>query len=71
MSALLASGAGHRVRWDWRSGCAIHTNTGAAAEVLPILGVHLKPGESVVVRWIPGETAYTVELLRANSLVVA
>lgn len=69
MAALLASeceamGNGCVRKIDWRcvSGRAVYTNGGSDTEIIHPFGVPVQRGESVVVTWLPGETAYTVEL---------
>jgi len=55
----------HRdVRWNCVSGRAVYTNAGAEEERIEPLGVSLQGGHSVAVSWMPGETAYTVEVFR-------
>jgi hypothetical protein len=62
------NGENHVVRWDWVSGRALYTNTGMDAEHIEPLGVSLMAGHTVAVYWMPGETAYTVEVYRQNEL---
>jgi hypothetical protein len=50
------------VRWDCVLGRAVYTNHGAEEETIEPLGVCLQRGHTVAVSWIPGETAYTVEI---------
>ena len=50
------------VPWDCVSGRAIYTNDGAATEFIEPLGVSLERGETLAVTWLPGETAYTMEV---------
>jgi hypothetical protein len=60
----LASGNGerHAVRWSCVSGRAVYTNAGADPELIQPLGVRLQGGHTLAVRWMPGETAYTMEV---------
>ncbi len=67
MAALIASEAGRRIRWEWLSGRAVYTNGGTDTEVIEPFGVPVQGGESISVTWLPGETAYTVELCGPNS----
>ena len=62
------NGENHNVRWDWVSGRAIYTNAGMDAERIEPLGVSLMAGHTVAVYWLPGETAYTVEVYRQTEL---
>jgi hypothetical protein len=62
------AGENHAVRWDWVSGRALYTNAGRGAERIEPLGVSLKAGHTVAVYWMPGETAYTVEVYRQTEL---
>jgi hypothetical protein len=50
------------VPWDCVSGRAVYTNDGAAAEFIEPLGINLERGETLAVSWLPGETAYTMEV---------
>jgi len=59
-----ANGEERAVRWNCISGRAVYTNRGADVEFIEPLGVRLQGGHSVAVSWIPGETAYTVEVFR-------
>jgi len=58
------NGRDHVVRWNCVSGRAVYTNRGVEVEVIEPLGVHLQGGHTIAVSWVPGETAYTVEVLR-------
>jgi hypothetical protein len=60
----VAGGEDHMVRWDHVSGRALYTNSGSETETIEPLGVRLQQGHTVAVSWIPGETAYTVEIYR-------
>jgi hypothetical protein len=60
----LANGEERVVRWSHVRGRAVYTNAGADAEVIQPFGIHLEGGHTVAVSWIPGETAYTVEVFR-------
>jgi len=61
-----ARGFGHAVRWDCVSGRAVYTNCGSEAETIQPLGVQLQGGHTLAVSWLPGETAYTVEVFAAS-----
>ena len=60
------NGEDHAVRWDCVSGRAVYTNSGADTETIHPLGVSLEGGQSLAVYWMPGETAYTVEVYGQN-----
>jgi hypothetical protein len=62
------NGEHHAVRWRWDSGRAVYTNAGEEAEHIEPLGVRLKGGHTMAVYWMPGETAYTVEVYRQKEL---
>ena len=62
------NGEYHAVRWQWDSGRAVYTNAGEDAEHIEPLGVRLKGGHTMAVYWMPGETAYTVEVYRQKEL---
>ena len=75
LAALIASrcaaaveGALHAVEWSHVQGRAIYTNSGAETELIEPLGVRLAGGDTVAVSWQPGETAYTVEVIRQREL---
>jgi hypothetical protein len=52
----------HEVRWQRRAGRAVYTNFGGCSETIEPLGVVLQAGETLAVYWIPGDTAYTLEV---------
>jgi hypothetical protein len=56
------------VRWRWASGRALYTNSGRDEEHIEPLGVSLLGGHTMSVCWMPGETAYTVEVYRQTEL---
>ena len=58
------NGENHAVRCNWVSGRALYTNAGRDAEHIEPLGVSLMGGHTMAVYWMPGETAYTVEVYR-------
>ena len=60
------NGVHHAVRWNWISGRAVYTNAGRDAEHIEPLGVSLLGGHTMAVYWMPGETAYTVEVYRQS-----
>jgi hypothetical protein len=62
------NGEYHAVRWNWVSGRAIYTNAGRDAEHIEPLGVSLLGGHTMAVYWMPGDTAYTVEVYRQTGL---
>jgi hypothetical protein len=61
-------GKHHVVRWNWVSGRALYTNPGRDAEHIEPLGVSLLGGHTLAVYWIPGDTAYTVEVYLQREL---
>jgi hypothetical protein len=61
-----ANGENHAIRWDCVSGRAEYTNRGGDAERIEPLGVSLMGGETLAVCWMPGETAYTLEVYAEN-----
>jgi hypothetical protein len=71
MAALIASrcqatspGSDRMVNWRCVSGRALYTNGDSEVETIQPFGVPLRRGETVAVSWLPGDTAYTVELYR-------
>ncbi len=66
--AATVEGGIHAVEWNHVRGRAIYTNSGAETEMIHPLGVRLAGGDTVAVSWIPGETAYTVEVIRHPEL---
>ena len=63
-----SNGENHAVRWSLVSGRAVYTNDGRDAEHIEPLGVSLMGGHTMAVYWMPGETAYTVEVYRRKEL---
>ena len=55
------------VGWQWQGGRAIYTNADANPVAIQPLGVTLYGGETLSVTWIPGETAYTLDVERSRS----
>ena len=75
LAALIAArcqatgnGLERAVRWSHVAGRALYTNAGADPEQIEPFGIQLEGGHTVVVSWIPGETAYTVEVYRPYAL---
>jgi len=75
MAALLATpcqavanGEDRAVRWDCASGRAMYTNSSGETEFIQPLGVRLQGGDTLAVSWMPGETAYTLEVYNGNYL---
>jgi len=62
------NGEDHAVRWSCVSGRALYTNAGADAELIQPLGVRLQGGQTLAVYWLPGQTAYTVEVYRQDEM---
>ncbi len=62
----VSNGKDHDVRWSCVSGRAVYTNAGADTEFIQPLGVCLRGGHTVAVSWIPGETAYTMEVYQPD-----
>ena len=56
------NGENREIRWDCVSGRAVYTNCGGDAERIEPLGVSLMGGQTLAVYWMPGETAYTLEV---------
>jgi hypothetical protein len=48
--------------WQAVAGKALYTNFGSHAENIEPLGVSLAAGDTLAVYWLPGETAYTLEV---------
>lgn len=74
MAALLATpcqavvnGQDHDVRWDCASGRAMYTNSSESTEFIQPLGVRLEGGDTLAVSWMPGETAYTLEVYNRST----
>ena len=61
-------GEQHAVRWSLVAGRAVYTNVGREPEHIEPLGVRLLGGHTMAVYWMPGETAYTVEVYRQREL---
>jgi hypothetical protein len=66
--AAAVEGGIHAVEWNHIRGRAIYTNAGVETETIQPLGVRLGGGDTVAVSWLPGETAYTVEVIRQPEL---
>lgn len=71
LAALMASrcqatraGEGSTVSWKSVSGKALYTNAGMDIEMIQPLGVALAGGHTLAVSWIPGDTAYTLEVFQ-------
>jgi hypothetical protein len=71
LSALIATacearrnGKIHAVNWSMVAGRAVYTNSGGEAEHIEPLGISLLGGHTMAVYWMPGDTAYTVEVYR-------
>jgi len=62
------NGEDHAVRWSCVSGRALYTNAGADAEWIQPLGVRLQGGQTLAVYWLPGQTAYTMEVYRQDEM---
>ena len=69
LAALIASnchadrsGEEAEVAWQNVSGKALYTNAGDDTEFIHAFGVALEGGQTLAVSWIPGDTAYTVEV---------
>ncbi|HEV2447627.1 MAG TPA: hypothetical protein VGS58_16970 [Candidatus Sulfopaludibacter sp.] len=78
MAALMASdcqaaanGMDHAIRWDCASGRATYTNRSRNIEFIQPLGVQLQGGDTVAVSWVPGETAYTIEVINRGTQYLA
>lgn len=64
----LSNGQYHAVCWDLVAGRAVYTNIGREPEHIEPLGVSLLGGHTMAVYWMPGDTAYTVEVYRQREL---
>jgi hypothetical protein len=71
LAALMATrcqahgnGETHAIGWECASGRALYTNRGAGTERIEPLGITLRQGETLEVYWLPGETAYTMNVSR-------
>ena len=60
----VADGVGNPVRWRHLSGRALYTNLRSTTETIEPLGVSLQQGHTLAVSWIPGDTAYTIEVFQ-------
>jgi len=58
----------HTVSWNMVAGRAVYTNVGGEPEHIAPLGVSLLGGHTMAVYWMPGDTAYTVEVYRQREL---
>jgi len=58
----------HAVRWNLVAGRAVYTNVSREPEHIEPLGVSLLGGHTMAVYWMPGDTAYTVEVYRQREL---
>lgn len=58
----LGNGEPHEVRFDWVSGRALYTNTGASPEWISSLDVQVESGHTLAVFWTPNDTAYSTEV---------
>jgi len=63
----VANGEDHTVQWDYAAGRARYTNQSADIEQIQPLGVTLRRGHTLAVTWMPGDTAYTLEIYRQGS----
>ena len=63
-----SNGQNHAVRWNLVAGRAVYTNIGREPEHIEPLGVSLLGGHTMAVYWMPGDTAYTVEVYRQREL---
>ncbi|MGD0500324.1 MAG: hypothetical protein ABSC23_18030 [Bryobacteraceae bacterium] len=59
-------GQNQAVTWDCISGRAFYTNAGLDAETIQPLGVRLECGQTLAVWWMPGDTAYSMEVYGRN-----
>jgi hypothetical protein len=64
----LSNGQYHAVRWNVVAGRAVYTNVGREPEHIEPLGLSLLGGHTMAVYWMPGDTAYTVEVYRQREL---
>jgi hypothetical protein len=75
LAALLASAChalgrngARKVEWQCVPDAAMYTNTGDDVEILLPFGVSVRGGQTVVVTWLPGDTAYTLRLVETAYL---
>ena len=61
-----SEGEEHPIHWICEADRALYRNCGFQSEWIEALGVRLRCGDTISVRWLPGDTAYTIEVL--NSL---
>ena len=62
-------GGEHSIHWFCESGRALYRNDGSHPEWIESLGVGLRVGDILSVTWVPGDTAYTVEVLQSLNYV--
>ena len=75
LAALLAvrcqaneGGERHDIDWKCSSGRAFYTNGSEGTVHVQPFDVHVESGHTVIVSWLPGDTAYTVELFHPGFL---
>jgi hypothetical protein len=62
----ISEGEEHPIHWICEADRALYRNSGFHSEWIEALHVRLHRGDTISVRWLPGDTAYTIEVL--NSL---
>ncbi|HWC97584.1 MAG TPA: hypothetical protein VG456_12555 [Candidatus Sulfopaludibacter sp.] len=71
LSAVTSHSAGNgelrSVRFEYVAGRALYTNSTANSQDIDPLGVTLHEGQTLAVYWVPGETAYTLEVYRRGT----
>ena len=67
----VANDRGHAIHWDCYSGRAFYTNCSLDTELIRPLGVQLQGGDTLAVSWVPGDTAYTLEVINSSTHYLA
>ena len=65
------NGEDRSVRFEYVAGRALYTNASKHTENIDPLGVSLLGGQTLAVYWVPGETAYTMEVYRQGQRACA
>ncbi len=59
---VVANGQDRAIQWACDADRATYTNLSAQVEIVQPLGVQLRGGDTLAVSWMPGDTAYTLEV---------
>src|ERR1051325_7069795 len=54
----------HTIAWRLAGTSALHTNTGITLERIEPFGVTLESGQTLIVSWAPGDSGYTLRIVR-------